>query len=218
MATAAIAPQIRTRQLSRTIKVYLGLSILIAFAVGVYTVERFLEFMDKRKITANFETMTTDLERTKMQEEAEFKDAAGKFQETKNAVILQLADIFPTQEDYTELTRVFDNFFVENNTFTNPIFASDLKFGASKLDDTKQYNILPFSMTITASEENFFKFLEFVQNSGALTGKIRLMDVQSIKINFRDEGKTVKEINFNVNMNAYFQKSAQQIVTEETAS
>ena len=48
------------------------------------------------------------------------------------------------------------------------------------------------------------KFLHLLENSGSLDDQIRLMDIQSIRLNFDGEDDS-DIINFTVQINAYFQ-------------
>ena len=71
-----------------------------------------------------------------------------------------------------------------------------------------QYSILPLTMTIRSSSDNFRKFLQMIEHSGSFTEQIRLMDLQSIRLNFgNDDSQNVESqiINFTVQINAYFQ-------------
>ena len=62
-------------------------------------------------------------------------------------------------------------------------------------------------MNIESSLENFNKFLEFVAKSGTLESMTRLMDIESIRLNFGGESK--EKITFSVNMRAYFQNATE---------
>jgi len=70
-------------------------------------------------------------------------------------------------------------------------------------------------MTIASSQENFNKFLQYVEQSGSLLGKTRLMDIQSIHLSFGEDesgesgvkvtNSNSELINFSVKIHAYFQ-------------
>lgn len=186
---------------------YMLLLAIVGFITVVYVVQQSLQLTDKMDINKQFELLSADLKRTKVEQMSELTSLQEKDADTETGLSVQLADIFPQNESYTELTRQLDDFFKKNNTSANPLIASDLRFGSPILDETKQYNILPFSMSITASESNFYTFLNYVQNSGALSGdKVRLMNIQSININFRKgEKSSSQEVSFHVEMNAFFQ-------------
>ena len=75
-------------------------------------------------------------------------------------------------------------------------------------DPDGEYKYLPLRMTISASRENFTKFMQYIEKSGSLLGKVRLMDIQSINLSF-SEGDSIESesINFSVKINAYFQST-----------
>ena len=81
---------------------------------------------------------------------------------------------------------------------------NSLSFGTPITSENEDYRILPVSMNIESSRDNFFKFLEYIGNSGAIQNQTRLMDIQSIGINFGNDKKD--KITFDVQANAYFQK------------
>ena len=62
-------------------------------------------------------------------------------------------------------------------------------------------------LSIRSSSSNFTKFLHHIENSGNLESGVRLMDISSIKLNFEDSSRAGEAsiINFNVQINAYFQ-------------
>jgi hypothetical protein len=63
-------------------------------------------------------------------------------------------------------------------------------------------------MNITSSEPNFYKFLQFVQDSGTLSKSIRLLTLKSIQMNFSEEDASKEGRNalqFRADIDAYFQ-------------
>ena len=66
------------------------------------------------------------------------------------------------------------------------------------------YSVLPFSMRVESSEDNFYKFLEYIETSGNLDNKVRLMNVTDVAINISTEDEEL--ISYNLELNAYFQK------------
>ena len=92
----------------------------------------------------------------------------------------------------------------------NPFILTDLQFEDPVHDPENRYTVLPFSVAIESSEENFYRFLDFVDSSGVLAGKIRLMNIASIQLNFPDDDSEIsrKRINFSAQLQAYSQKNA----------
>jgi hypothetical protein len=122
-----------------------------------------------------------------------------------------IKSVFPMEEDYTSLTKVIDAFMYETNTTSNPIFMSDLKFSKARIDANTDYAVLPFSLTLSTTRQNFEAFLKYIESSGSLDNGSRLMDIKSISINFptkteRSSGYGSTLMNVSISLNAYFQK------------
>lgn len=140
----------------------------------------------------------------------EFKQFAEERAKKQAELTKQLANILPQDENYTELTRQFDNYFAENDKVGNPFFQSSLRFGkGAPVADIASLSVLPISMNIAGTRDNFYRFLDFVNSSGSLETGTRIMDIHSIQLNFKEGGEVVKnpkqEINFTVEMNGYYQ-------------
>lgn len=134
----------------------------------------------------------------------------------KFALVLDaLQYVLPPTDTYQNLARLFDQFAQDNNLPNNPFFVSDLKFGVPFPDSQKEFSILPITMTISTTKENFLKFLKFIESSGMLENKTRLMDVRSISMNFTPGGTANGNapapastiLNVSLALNAYFEKA-----------
>ena len=197
---------IRQHYYSRKIKIYLFVIILITLWLGFYGVEKYLEYSRKIAVAAEAEKFIQDVDPVLSAEHADNAKIKEDYAEFSDSMNGEIAKIFPTTEEYTDLTRLLDDFFKQNNLSNNPIIATDLQFSQSVKDPKSQYMILPFSINIESSEKNFYKFLSFIESSGSLAGKIRLMDIESIQLNFsQDEennGKP-KRMRFSAKLRAY---------------
>jgi hypothetical protein len=189
---------------------YFACTGLLLIGLIYYATTNYFELTDKKTIinesTHAMRGLTESLD-----------DVAGEYESLKEThnliketVSKEVGDVFPAMENYTELTRDLDEYFKTKSQTDNPLVATNLQYGSPKVSEDGNYYVLPLSMTISSSEENFYDFLSYVDKSGALSSKTRIMDITSIKINFRDPtGKQKKggeEINFNVQLNAYYQK------------
>lgn len=116
----------------------------------------------------------------------------------------QLELVFPTDEDLTTLTRLFDDFSVKNNFESNPFFISDISYETAVTADDGTYRYLPVNMTVESSKKNLSKFLEFIETSGSLEGEVRLMNVSEMNVTYPDEyGGTFEA---RITLDAYFSK------------
>ena len=182
--------------------------IIVGLFVTYYGIEKYLEYSDKSTIVANSEQELVDLGKSKKLEADGFTALASDSKTQRDTMIKELSSVFPSQENYTELTRIFDAWFLNTNRSNNPIVLTDMQYGTPATDKSGKYDVLPISMNITSSEPNFYKFLSFVQDSGTLSQKVRLLNLKSVQMNFSDDTTaTIKnQIQFRAEIQAYFQK------------
>mgnify|MGYP001620111502 CR=1 FL=1 len=199
---------IRQHYLSRSITLYLICILLVGLLVAGFGTEKFLELTEKSEVVQRSEELMGALERDKQKEEATHTSIKTEYKDRDASLDTELANVFPSAENYTDLTKTLDDYFAKKNK-VSPMVATDIQYGAPTTDKSSKYDILPISMSITASEPNFYDFLRFIQNSGTLSTKLRLMDLKSIQLNFSEENDadSKKTIQFRAEINAYFQKS-----------
>ena len=183
---------------------------LILIGLIYYSTTHYFELTDKKTIIDESTHAMSGLSENLDEVAGEYESLKETHNIIKETVSKEVEVVFPGSEKYTELTRDLDAYFKSRNQTDNPLVATNLQYGSPKVSEDGNYYILPLSMTISSSEGNFYDFLNYVDKSGTLSSKTRIMDVTSIKINFRDPtGKQKKggeEINFNVQLNAYYQK------------
>ncbi|MBU0981460.1 hypothetical protein KKC94_02090 [Patescibacteria group bacterium] len=114
----------------------------------------------------------------------------------------QIEAVFPTNDDVTNLTRLFDDFEVKNNFDSNPFLINSVNYLNPLEEDN--YRILPMTMQITASKKNFLKFLEYIESSGSLESEVRLMSVESITVKYPDTYGGIYDVGLQIN--AYFSR------------
>ena len=135
------------------------------------------------------------------------------FDDKFDTIYSALDTVYPLTEKYTDLARLFDDFVAKNDSSTDPVLISDLRFGQARFETSNDFAVLPVTVTLSGSQDNFIKFLKFIETSGVLEDKTRLMDIRSISINFvlpsLNQGEVLNTkpgINVSINLNAYFQK------------
>lgn len=185
--------------------------VIVGLLVSYYGIEKYLEYSDKVAIVTESEKELATLTQANKDEVTAYTKVQTDYKDQDEEMLKGLSLVFPSQENYTELTKIFDTYFLENNRTTNPIIATDMQFGTPTSDSSGKYDVLPISMNITASESNFYKFLSYIQDSGTLSKKLRLLDLKSVQMNFAtdDSGSTGKgknKIQFRAEISAYFQK------------
>ena len=182
------------------------LVIITILLAGYYGFTQYTKLHGAQEALALEQNQITDLQKLETQSAKDYAAHKKEFDQKYASVLDSLQAVYPPQENYTDLARLFDNFFQQNNSATNPIFANDIKFGQARNDANADYGVLPVTMTVTGTQDNFMKFLKFIETSGVLADKTRLMDVRSISINFTSTDSGQKMINVSVALNAYFQK------------
>lgn len=120
----------------------------------------------------------------------------------RESSVQELLQVFPTNEDLSDLTRLLDTFAVKNNFDNNPFFISSLNYQTVVTPEAATYRYVPVSMTVTTSRKNLSKFLEFVENSGSMEGQVRLMSVQELSVDYPSEYGGTYEAR--ITLNAYF--------------
>jgi hypothetical protein len=133
------------------------------------------------------------------------------FDEDFVTVLDSIEGVFPSEENYTAINYLLDEFQTENNTSLNPVFISNVSYGKGKIEE--DYAVLPFTLSLTASRDNFEKFLRFIFNSGSLDERTRLMSIQAISIDFPKEASAFQtatptqsdQISVSIALYAYFQ-------------
>jgi hypothetical protein len=215
MAVTQVA--IQRKNYPKSIRTYTFATVLVLLAAAVWGYFQYVKLAAAQDALAKEQQLTASMQANVDQFKTSYTDLKGSFDKDFASTISSVQAVLPPEENYTELTRLLDKFFQDNNI--NPIFVSDLKFSKPKVDATKEISILPFTMTISTTRDNFEKFLRFIGNSGSLEDKTRLMEIRSISINFQAPAATafasagttiaaaeIPLLNVSVSLNAYFQK------------
>lgn len=207
MQQAALPPP---PSLLKSSNVYFGFALLILGVTIAYGLFQFRVLNAEQLAITDNEQRNTRIVSSTEKLQGDFKNLADSHSKKLQDFSKKLEDILPLDENYTDLTRLFDNFFAENDTQASPIFQSTLRFGKGAVSATNpSLSVLPVTMNIDSSRENFMKFLEFVNASGSLENGRRLMEINSVQLNFPEGGEVLKDpkqkINFTVDMNVYYQ-------------
>lgn len=203
--------------------------LLLVLAVGGYYFYQW---------TSEFMTVQDNIQQTTLVKQAlanELLELKGVYPEIKadyqNQVVPIDKDfeaVFPSHEDYKNLARYFENYFNQHNTSNDPFILSSISFGnpsvpasrttpktrGEKVTETSAaYSILPVNISFSCSEKRFVEFFDFIQDSGSLEDKSRLMSIDSFETSLGDEEEeemTDAEKNlgsYSLSIKAYFQKS-----------
>lgn len=193
----------------RISNVYFALALVILAGAAAYGIVQAREYsLEKNAIVTNGALIQQKENALKSLKE-QYDSLAGNEVKKQEEITRKIMNILPPDENYTDLTRELDKYFDENDTVTNPIFQSSLRFGkGAPVAGMTDISALPLTMNIDATRDNFFKFLNYANDSGSLETGTRLIEITSIQLNFPEEGEMVKDskqkINFTVDLNAFY--------------
>lgn len=189
------------------IKAYALLCLVIVVCMGFFSYQKWQEYsLSKEAISKNKELIVA-LRNKVSDEKSVYESEKDGFNNLNKEIEEKLKYILPASDNYTDLTRQIDSYEEELSRKNNPFEIANIDY--QSIVETENYSILPFRMNIKSSGDNFTKFLHLIENSGSLKDQVRVMDIQSIRLNFSDsenEGQTSESIDFTVQINAYFQK------------
>ena len=181
-------------------KLYIGIFLLlVATAVGVWQWNE----MSANLIEADSlisEAVTQSAIKDNLI--ADYQDIKVEVDESRERALQEVDLIFPTEEDITNLTRLFDDFAVMNNFSSNPFFISSINYQASLEVEGEGYRYVPVSLSVNTSSKNLGEFLEFVETSGSLESEVRLMSIEEMTVNYPSEYGGSYNVRFTIN--AYF--------------
>lgn len=190
------------------IKTYAILCVLILLSMGFYSYQNWQKYAVVKEASAKNKELINILKTKDSEEKTSYENKKSSYNDLSKEIDEKLAYIFPPTDNYTALTRQIDSFEEKLSKKNNPFEIANIDYQDVVIGET--YSVLPFRMSIRSSSDNFTKFLHLVENSGALSDQIRLMDISSISLNFEgsgEESSTQNEIiSFTVQINAYFQK------------
>lgn len=201
---------INSQTLFRTSNLYYALALLIVVGAGAFGWLKWDELQAQTQAVDDNEKRRVTLSEELAKSETEYKSFSEQRAQRQTDFSKGIREILPLDENYTDLTRQFDDFFAEYDKPENPISQNSLRFGkGAPVADAKGISALPISMNIESSRDNFFKFLDFVNQSGLMSTGRRLMEINSIQLNFTGDGELVQDptqkIDFTVEMTAYYQ-------------
>ena len=220
-----VAVAILKKNYSRSIRNFMLLTLITMVLAGYYGYTQYGKLSAAQGALSAGQDMIAALQTKKTEVSGQFDTMKKGFDDKFDTIYSALDTVYPLTEKYTDLARLFDDFVAKNNSSTNPVLISDLKFGQARFETSNDFAVLPVSVTLSGSQDNFIKFLKFIETSGVLEDKTRLMDIRSISINFvlpsLNQGEVLNTkpgINVSINLNAYFQKPYKTVDAAKTTS
>ncbi|EKD63993.1 MAG: hypothetical protein ACD_51C00107G0002 [uncultured bacterium] len=187
-----------------TNKITVVFALLLLAGLGAFGFFKVTAYLDLYNYNKDMKAAITDAKTDSSDLASEITEAKLLFQETNSVKNDNLASVFPASEDLTSLTRAFDEFSTENNFSNSPFFISSISYQDSEASIDGAYMILPFTIKVESSKDNFYEFLDYIGSSGNLDSGIRLMDITNVSSTFVEDEND--NISFSLSVNAYFQK------------
>jgi len=215
------------RKLNQGIMQFALITLAIALIGGYFGYNNYSEYQKAQTAFAGETQTLTDLKGSAEQKKQDYL-ALKKDLDTQNVTVNQAIEkILPSSEDFTTLARELDKYFQDTAATTNPMFLSSLSFNTPVISDTDELAKLPFSMGMSGNEPGLKDFLKYVENSGDLDSKTRLLSVNNMTLTFQDSeasptatgatgetapavtpayAETARNVTANISLNAYYQK------------
>jgi hypothetical protein len=214
------------RKLNQSIMQFAILSVIILAVGAFYGYMHYTEYQAATTAltegTAHLSELKASSDQAKMAYLTLKKDM-----ESQNVGVNQaIEQILPSNEDFTDLARALDKYFLNTAATPNAMFLSDLRFASPVINDEKEFAVLPFTMSLSANETSFSTFLEYIENSGDLNDRTRLLDIASVNMSYqlpRSASSTgnatqpsvstaVRDVSASLNLRAYFQKPIEDLI------
>lgn len=172
--------------------------LVLTIALGVW---QFMAMQDFNARTDVANTTAANLTKTSKELTQSYQDIKVDVVSARDEAEQSLRLVFPTDENLTDLNRMFDDFSTRNNFKSSPFFMSSVKYGQAE-ETEEGYRFVPVDVTVESSKRNLNKFLEFIEQSGSLENEVRLMDIQNMVVTYPDEFGGTYKVRFT--LNAYF--------------
>ncbi len=173
--------------------------ILVTISYGIYQwYEREALIIEANRLSTDASTLTAEIDQLK----EDYDSVKVEVSAERETAAQEMAVVFPTKEDLTTLTRLFDAFATQNHFAENPFFIRSITYGNAEVSETGNYRYVPLRISITSSKKNLNKFLEFIETSGSLEGEVRLMSIEDLDITYPNEFGGTYEVTAEIN--AYF--------------
>jgi|GEM_PF-6399811 len=215
-----------TNQLVTKRKIQQGIMKYALFTIAIVAIGGYFGFQHYNE----YQAASTALSQENLKL-AELKGAADKIKKeygelkkdmdkANSGVNESIEKILPASENFTDLARDLDKYFLNTSFGVAPMFLSDLRFNAARTG-AEEFATLPFSMNISGDEVGLKQFLDFIEKSGDLNSRSRLLDIASVTLSYQNRQASTEEnaatstptalsaaklITASINLNAYFQK------------
>lgn len=182
---------------------FLILSIIMLIVTGYFSFKYYMTLSQVKADIVAFDKVEKILAKNLSDSSVDFTTKTDLFTERSSEHLAELEKVFPLDADKTNFTRFIDDYFFRNNFLSNEIFLKSMVYGNPVAGD--EFYELPVSMSITSSKTNFMNFLKYVESSGAIQSNVRVMDITSIDVTFREDDSGGRLYDYRISLNIYYQ-------------
>jgi hypothetical protein len=195
--------------------------VLMLIVGGYYGYNHYQEYQAAKTAFDQGSLTLAELKGSADKTKKDYLELKKEMANANSGVNQSIEKVLPANEDFTNLARELDKYFLNTTGSLNPMFLSDLRFSSPQEKPEKEFGELPFSMNITGDEDGFKEFLNYIENSGDLNEENRLLSISSVNLTYQQENSDSNQsqdssiqttpmgrnINASLNLNAFFQKS-----------
>jgi len=201
------------RNYQKQIRTYTVVTVIVFIAALVYGFLQYQKLAEAKTAIEQGQEKLIEMQTFKNRIADQYTTINTSFNEDFRDIREAINGTLPKNEDYTKLTQILDAFVNDLNKRSPTIFMSNLRFSQPRLDNDKGYAVLPFSMTLSTTKDNFERILQYVESSGSLDEGSRLLSINSITINFptkqvKSDSSSDNDLSVSLSLNAYFQLPA----------
>lgn len=178
------------RKLKSSIVQYALLTLAILLVGGYFGYVHYTEYQATKEAFDQENILISQLKGSADKSKKDYLELKKSLDTQNSGLNDSIEKIMPSGEDFTNLARELDKYFLNTKTGLNPMFLSDLRFNPPVVKATEDYGTLPFSMTFSGNEAGLTEFLNYVENSGDLNNKTRLLDIDTFNLNYENDTNT----------------------------
>lgn len=178
------------RKLKSSIVQYALLTLAILLVGGYFGYVHYTEYQATKEAFDQENILISQLKGSADKSKKDYLELKKSLDTQNSGLNDSIEKIMPSGEDFTNLARELDKYFLNTKTGLNPMFLSDLRFNPPVVKATEDYGTLPFSMTFSGNEAGLTEFLNYVENSGDLNNKTRLLDIDTFNLNYENDSNT----------------------------
>jgi cell division protein FtsB len=208
------------RKIQQGIMKYALCTIAIVLIGGYFGFQHYNEYQAASTALSQENQKLAELKGAADKIKKEYGDLKKDMDKANSGVNESIEKILPASENFTDLARDLDKYFLNTSMGAAPMFLSDLRFNAARVG-AEEFATLPFSMNISGDEVGLKQFLDFIEKSGDLNSRSRLLDIASVTLSYQNKPaatddnsatatptalSAAKAITASINLNAYFQK------------